>query len=494
MTRKQIDNLFHAFSQADSSITRRFGGTGLGLSISKRLVEMMGGNIWVESTPYKGAAFIFTARFKYSSEKQNTEHISGLPQIDLRGLKVLAVDYNDNARTLLKTYLESFMFNVTLAKDGVEALEAIRKCSDEEGGYDLVILDWKIPRIDGIQVAQQIRAMTESNKKTKVLLISSFSQSELLRHMEEGLVDGMLSKPFQQSQLFDGIMDIFGHGKDAGRKLEQESRYDPALIAKISGAHLLLVEDNEINQQVAKELLEKVGITVTIAENGEEAIAQVLAKEFDGVLMDVQMPVMDGITATREIRKHPELAKLPIIAMTANVMVSDIEKYVAAGMTDHISKPIDPESLLSELAKWIVPARPSSISSAPKAKEREALANNSELPNIPGLNVSDSLRRMGGNIKIFYRMLEQFGLDQKNVAAEIRSALANGDRNKAERLAHTLKGLSGTIGSELLQSKSKELEDSIKNNRDAEIETHLVKVESTLAELLAGIDGAIQNR
>jgi len=376
----------------------------------------------------------------------------------------------------------------------MEALESIKKCTEEEGGYDLVILDWKIPKIDGIQVAHKIRAMAESNKKTKVLLISSFSQSELLRHMGEGLVDGILSKPFQQSQLLDGIMGIFGQGKDAGRKLKQESSYDPALIAKISGAHLLLVEDNEINQQVARELLEKVGVTVTIAENGEEAIAQVLATKFDGVLMDVQMPVMDGITATREIRKHPQLAGMPIIAMTANVMVSDIEKYIAAGMTDHIAKPIDPESLLSELAKWIVPASPTSVSAEPKATTVEAPANKSELPNIPGLNVSESLRRMGGNIKVFYRMLEQFSLDQKNVAAEIRSALANGDRNKAERLAHTLKGLSGTIGSELLQNKSKALEDSIKNNRDAEIESHLVGVASTLDELLAGIDGAIRNR
>lgn len=493
MTRKQIDNLFQAFSQADSSITRKFGGTGLGLSISKRLVELMGGNIWVESTPYKGAAFIFTARFQRSPEKQSSGKYTTLPAIDLRGLKVLAVDYNENARNTLKTYLESFMFSVTLAKDGLEALEAIRKVAEENDSYDLVILDWKIPKKDGIEVARQIRAMAGENKKTRVLLISSFSQSELLRHVDEGLVDGILSKPFQQSQLFDGIMGMFGNGKDAGRKIAQEPQYDPALVARISGAHLLLVEDNEINQQVARELLERVGITVTIAENGEEAIASVLAEKFDGVLMDVQMPVMDGITAAKEIRKYPQFERLPIIAMTANVMVSDIQKYTAAGMTDHIAKPIDPDSLIAELAKWIVPANPVLPPASKPANSAEPAATSGP-PDIPGVNVSESLRRMGGNLKIYYRMLEHFSLDQKNVVAEIRTALAGGDQKKAERLAHTLKGLAGTIGCDALQNKSREVEESIRNDLTAEIETHLAQLESTLVALLVGIDRALQGR
>ncbi len=489
MTRKQIDDLFQAFSQADSSITRKFGGSGLGLSISKRLVEMMGGKIWVESSPGRGTAFIFTARFQYSAERQYTGRYAALPEAEMRGMKVLAVDDNDSARHFLKTYLESYRFNVTLAANGVEALEAVQKTVEEGDGYDLVILDWKMPKMNGVEAARKIRGIAGLSQKTKVLLISSFSQSELLRHTEEGLVDGILSKPFQQSQLLDVIMSIFGYGKNAERRIAQEPRYDPERIAKIRGSHLLLVEDNEINRQVAQELLEKVGITVSIAENGEEAIALLLDKEFDGVLMDMQMPVMDGVSATREIRKHPQFAKLPIIAMTANVMVNDLDKYFAAGMNDHIGKPIDPDTMIAKLAKWIVPAQPAATRAAPKPADTRTP---DVMPNIPGVNVAESVRRMGDNIPIYYRILEQFCLEEQNVVAEIQSALSAGDQKRAERLAHTLKSLCGTIGAEMLQNKSRELEESIRNGMKTETNTLLTRVDSALATLLADIGSALQ--
>lgn len=490
LAKKQIGNLFQAFSQADSSTTRKFGGTGLGLSISKRLVEMMGGRIWVESKPGEGAEFIFTARFQKYIKRHVTGRYAALPEIDLRGLNVLAVDDNESARHILQACLESSQFNVTLATDGIAALEKVKQ-STAVGGYDLVIIDWKMPGMDGIETARNIREMTGLIKMPKILLISSLSQGEMLRYLESGQVNGILSKPFQQSQLLDAIMGIFGHGEETGKRSAPEPIFEAALIAKVSGAYLLLVEDNEINQQVAQELLERAGIRVAIAVNGEEAIARVLEEKFDGVLMDMQMPVMDGVTATGEIRKYPQFASLPIIAMTANVMVSDLENYLTVGMNDHIAKPIDPDKMIGVLAKWIIPEHPT-ISRA--ATKTEIALNAEALPDLPGIKVAESVRRMGGGASIYFRILEQFRQDQKNVVAEIRAALSAGDHKNAERLAHTLRGVSGTLGAEMLQKKSQKLEDGIRNRMSSETDSLLAQIETILAALNADIDRAQQTR
>jgi CheY-like chemotaxis protein/HPt (histidine-containing phosphotransfer) domain-containing protein len=450
---------------------------------------MMEGKIWAESIPGEGSTFIFTARFKKATKISGTGQYASPPDIDLRGLKVLAVDDNDNSRQILEAYLKSYMFNVTLAANGQEALDAVIKSDKGDGGFDLVILDWKMPVMNGIEAAQEIRGITGLSKMPKILLISSFSQGEMLRHLEGGLVEGILAKPFQPSQLLDAIMSVLGHGRNKGEGFSRETLFDPELLTKISGAHLLLAEDNEINQQVARELLEKAGITVVIAENGEEAIALVSEERFDGVLMDMQMPVMDGVTATREIRKNPKFANLPIIAMTANIMANDQEKHLAAGANDHIGKPIDPDEMIATLAKWITPARPALPQVAHKIEATEALQ---ALPDLPGVKVAESVRRIGGSIASYFNILEKFRSNQQNVVAEIRSAIKTGEQNTAERLAHTLRGVSGTLGAEVLQSKAKELENSIKHGLSAEVELQLPQVEKELAALFVSIDRALQ--
>ena len=496
MTQEQIGKLFQAFTQADSTTTRKFGGTGLGLSISKRIVGLMNGKIWAESAPGEGSEFIFTAHFEKAAEQRAVKR--NLPNIDLQGMRVLAVDDNETCRHILHSYLESFAFKVTEAANGLEALQAIEQADRDGMPYQLVILDWKMPEMDGIEAAREIHAMAGLSKMPKILLISSFSQGEMLKHVEDdSVVNGILTKPFQQSELFDATMEIFGRAGAKGKKSAVTALFHPELAAKISGAYLLLAEDNEINQQVARELLEKAGVTVFIVENGEEAIARLWEEKFDGVLMDMQMPVMDGITATREIRKNPRLADLPIIAMTANVMTSDREQCLAAGMNDHITKPLDPNQMVATLAKWIVPAQPTALPAAPdlKAKQSPQDAPSSEtLPNLPGVKVSDGVHRMGDSVAGYCSILEKFRNGQQNTLAEIRSAITADDWGKAERLAHTLKGLLGTLGAEKLKDKATELETAIRGRANVRIESLLPAVDSELTPLFAAIDRALKLR
>jgi len=495
MTREQAGKLFQAFTQADATTTRKFGGTGLGLSISKRIVGLMNGKIWVESTPGRGSKFIFTARFGKAVERRTGKR--NLPNVELQGIRVLAVDDNATSRHILQSYLESFTFGVTMATNGLEALQAVEQADREGMPYQFVILDWKMPGMDGIEAARKIREMAGLSQMPKILLISSFSQSDMLQHVEDDVVDGILAKPFLQSELFNATLEIFGRAEARVKRGAATALFHPDLVAKISGAYLLLAEDNEINQQVARELLEKAGVTVAIAENGEEALTRLWEEKFDGVLMDMQMPVMDGITATREIRKNPRFADLPIIAMTANVLAGDLDQCLAAGMNDHITKPLDPNQMVATLAKWITPAQPAAL---PAASGQEAgqgprvVQGLETLPNLPGVRVAEGVRRMGDSVAGYCAILEKFRSGQQNTLAEIRSAMTANDLEEAERLAHTLKGLLGTLGAGKLQDKAGELEIAIRGRVNVQVESLLLVVDAELSRLLTAIDRALDLR
>ena len=270
---------------------------------------------------------------------------------------------------------------------------------------------------------------------------------------------------------------------------------NPELISHIRGAHLLLVEDNEINRQVAQEMLEGFGLEVTTAENGEEAIALLEAEEFDGVLMDMQMPVMDGVTATRVIRKNPRFSKLPIIALTANVMVSEQNEFVGAGITDYIGKPIDPDRLVTTLAKWVRPARTTANAAGSAPVVQEVQKSESEtLPNLPGVNVAETVRRMGGSVALYCTLLDKFRVKERNIVTTIRETLAAGDRSTAERLAHTLRGTAGTLGAKTLQELAASLESCIHKAEFGEVDSLLGRIDRELAAFIAGIDQTLEAR
>jgi len=298
MNKDQRDKLFQAFSQADTSTTRKYGGTGLGLTISKRLVEMMGGEIWVDSEPGQGTTFSFAANFGLGKQaiKKRLE-----PSPDLRGLKVLVVDDNATSRKILQDTLEAFSFDVTLAASGTAGLEEIQQ-ADQQRPFDLVVMDWKMPGLDGLEASDHIKNRQTLTKTPAIIMVSAYGNEEVMQRSEQMGLDGFLIKPISSSVLFDTIIHAFGEGeaKTARAPARREKSED---LADLHGAQILLVEDNEINQQVAREILENAGLHVTLANDGQQGLDAAMQYRYDAILMDIQMPVMDGHTAARKIRE-----------------------------------------------------------------------------------------------------------------------------------------------------------------------------------------------
>ena len=489
LTEEQKGRLFQAFSQADSSTTRKYGGTGLGLTISKRLVEMMGGEIWVESEPGEGSAFIFTARFGLAKKiaRRRLE-----PSVDLRGMRVLVVDDNASSREILQTLLESMSFEVSVAASGEEGIAELEK---EASGrpYRLVVMDWMMPGMDGIKASEAIKRHPGIPAKPRVIIATAYGREEIMQRSEKAGVDGFLLKPVGQSVLFDAIMIAFGKEvSDRDRAAEGRSGAEEDL-AKIRGARVLLAEDNEINQQVAKEILENAGLVVSIANNGKEAVERVRGGNYDAVLMDIQMPAMGGFEATREIRKEERFRELPIIAMTAHAMAGDREKSLEAGMNDHVTKPIDPDQLFSTLVRWIKPGERQGEEGTCPASEDEK--GEDDLPvQLPGISMASGLERVGGNVKLYTRLLGKFRKGQENACAEIKTALESGERETAVRLAHTVKGVSGNLGAEALYLASAELEKVLKEGGDENLERPMQEFDARLREVMDGIEAYEESR
>jgi PAS domain S-box-containing protein len=348
MTPNQTARLFREFSQADTSTTRKYGGTGLGLSISKRLVEMMEGSMWVESEYGRGTTFWFTAWFGVGSAERRDKI---LPP-GLRGVRVLVVDDNAMAREILADMLKQFTFRVESVSSGNEALRELVN-ADAQDPYCLVFIDWQMPGLDGLETSRRIKR-SALRSMPKILMITAFSREDISPVAHEAEIEGFLQKPVTPSALLDSLMSLFG--ATGIEKIPATAEKTERAASLANGVRVLLVEDNEVNQQVAKELLESEGAKVTIANHGAEAVKLLTQVNqpppFDVVLMDLQMPEMDGLTATSLLRAQPYLQQLPIIAMTAHVMTDEVQRCLEAGMNDHVAKPIDPEVFFATLARW----------------------------------------------------------------------------------------------------------------------------------------------
>ncbi len=482
LTQEQKGKLFQAFSQADMSTTRKYGGTGLGLTISKRLVKMMGGEIWVESEAGKGSEFIFTAKFGLA-RKFSRRHL--VPSVDLRGMRVLVVDDNASSREILQSLLETMSFEVTVAASAEEGIAELEK-EAESNPYRLVVMDWKMPGMDGIKASALIKKHPSLTEKPKIIIATAYGREEVMQKCEKVGVDGFLLKPVGQSVLFDSIMIAFGKEAQEREAVVRVSGRDEEELRKIRGALVLLAEDNEINQQVAEEILQQAGLVVRIANNGKEAVDMVRAGNFDVVLMDIQMPVMGGFEATEEIRRDERFKDLPIIAMTAHAMAGDREKSIEGGMDDHVTKPIDPDQLISALVKWIKPGK-REISEGVCESLSETKEVEDVLPaELPGISIASGLGRVAGNKRLYTKLLCKFKEGQEDAVEQIKAALQSGDVETAARLAHTVKGVSGNLGGDNLYQAAADLEKAIKEGKQ-NLDLFITQFDSQLKVVMDGI-------
>jgi PAS domain S-box-containing protein len=491
MTPEQCGKMFQSFSQADASTTRKYGGTGLGLAISKNLVELMNGKIWVESEAGKGSSFHFHATFGLQKEPMPRRMFCA---DELLGLRVLVVDDNASAREILSTMARTFGLEVDVARDGKEALRLIAEAGTKQLPYDLVLMDWQMPGMDGIETMHQLQE-EHFNRTPAVIMVTAYGREEALGNAEQqGVVlRSVLTKPVTPSTLLEAIGEVLGKGlMTETRSSEKASTYDEAM-AKLKGARVLLTEDNEMNQELAMELLSQAGMEVVLANNGQEAV-DILTKDtrFDGVLMDCQMPVMDGYTATREIRKMPAFKDLPIIAMTANAMAGEKEKVIDAGMWDHIAKPLNVGEMFATIAKWIKPAQKVGAGETAVAAS-VAVATPVKpvggLPPLPGIDIKSGMATCTNKESLYTRLLIKFRDSQGQFAELFAAAKQDADPEATTRAAHTLKGTAGNIGAKALQAAAGELEHACMEKSSADdIETLLQQTLGELAAILPGLE------
>ena len=483
MTPEQCARLFQSFSQADSSTTRKYGGTGLGLAISKKLVELMDGRIWVDSVPGQGSTFHFHAWFGCQADvlPRRMFHAD-----ELLGLRVLVVDDNASAREILSTMARSFGLEVDVAENGAHALHMMVEAERRTLPYDLVLLDWRMPTMDGVETLRRMQA-GDVDRIPAVIMVTAYGRGEAQEaaQHQQIVLPTVLTKPVTPSTLLEAIGEVLGKGAITETRIAEREDRSAADQASLAGARILLAEDNDMNQELARELLESAGIRLTIVDNGQEALDLLVSGAvFDGVLMDCQMPVMDGYTATRRLRELPHLAQLPIIAMTANAMVGDREQAKAAGMNDHISKPLNVASMFACMAKWIHPVAQPVSQAADAGSKPDAEA--ATLPAyLPGIDQSAGLATSMGRIDLYRRLLVRFHDGHGQFRAVFEAAVASGEADAPARVAHTLRGTAGNIGAREVASAAAALELACKDG--AEVASLLSKVEQALAPVLAGL-------
>jgi len=460
--------LFTAFSQVDSSTSRKYGGTGLGLAICQKLVALMGARLTVESQSGKGSLFAFPVQFRHSIA--DTRRYLTVPA-GIQDIRALIIEDNPASQELLHTLFESYGMACEVVGSGEQGLNLLKRHdtgSDSSQAFNLVVLDWLLPGIDGLKTAQRVRRRYKQ-EQLPIIMISAFAGKEEEAKAIEVGIDHFLPKPITASSLYDTIMQV----KGVVGEREAPSPVMDVADSEFAGLRLLLAEDNEVNQFVAEEILTAAGFELDIAQNGREAIERFRQRPYAAILMDIQMPEMDGLEATRRIRDELQGKPLPIIAMTANAMKSEEEACRAAGMDDFVPKPVDRALLFRTLRKWLTPKE------RPVANEPPSLTEGTSQPPLSGktpptpsatisptirsaFNIEGTIKRLGVSREAYLRMLGRFASGQQQTIDDLQTALTIGDRETARRHAHSIAGAAGNLGAEALGERGKALETALK--------------------------------
>ncbi len=499
ITPDQKVRLFDAFSQGDSSTTRRYGGTGLGLAICVRLVTLMGGSMEVDSEPGKGSDFRFTALFGVTRAAPDRRlHGRALP----RDLRVLVVDDNEVAREGLSLLSRGFGWTCATTPSGEEGIAELERAAAAGQPYDVVLMDWRMPGMDGIETSRAIRRNAGLTAPI-IIVVTAFGRDRVSRLVADAGLDGLIVKPVTASALLDAVAAAYAHtppGSAQPAALRANRRYP------LAGRRILAVDDNAIGREVVREVLRRSGADVETADSGEAAIAAVAGAgtPFDLVLMDVQMPGMDGVEATRRLRAMPGLgASVPIIALTASALPTDRQRCLDAGMNDHIAKPLDSEQLIDTVSRWLTAsgmaaqtqhdpivlttagmAPPSSAGQPSPPGGGTGDGDGDGLPALPGIDTADALRRLGGDEKLVRHFIISFAETYAGCADAIADAIIAGDLQRAGQVAHDVKSVSGNVGARRLSAVADALQVAAKQGQRAAAEAALPELRAQLAMVL----------
>ena len=479
-----VDRLFQKFTQADQTTTRRFGGTGLGLAISKHLAGLMGGRLWIEeSHPGKGTTVCCTVRLQIPREARQRGRLVERAGPLLQGIRVLVVDDNEVSREILAEMLRFFQLDVEVASNGASAMGMLQ--AGDGPPFDIVLMDWRMPPMNGDEVIRRIQANPAIAPKPRIIMVTAYGREDVLRAAAQAGAGGILIKPVSPSALLDTLLNTLGRG----RILEDNPpRLPHAGLCDLRGAQLLLVEDNDINREFATELLARMNTEVACAGNGQEALAMLQARPYDAVLMDIHMPVMDGLEATRQIRALGALPggerfrDIPIIAMTALAMAHDEQRSLEAGMNDHITKPVSPERLQAALSRWLhIPLQ------APAGDGHAQAALPKDLQRLDGLDAAQGVRRIGGDAEAYRKQLRRFRNRYADTAQHLRGLLDTDALPQAEEYCHALKGVCGNIGADALSACIASIDAALKQHRRPDAIT-LAQLDTLLRQVLEAID------
>jgi|GEM_PF-3440477 len=482
MSAEVLGRLFQPFNQADSSTSRRYGGTGLGLTICKNLAEGMGGEIWAESEPGRGSTFRFTVRC--GRRQEDTRDLTEM--MDPHALPTLVVDNNKAAQAIEVRIMESIGFPVTAVDSGFAALDELRRAAEAGTPYRLVLMDWSMPELDGVETARRIKADPALEPAPAIFLVSALSREEMTLQAARLGIEGVVTKPINPSVLIDTLIETFAHGRlpVGGTRLAPVAAADEPEAAR-PDIRLLLVEDNDVNQMVAVEILSNAGFAVDVAENGRVALERALGADadYDAILMDLQMPEMDGYEATRAILGAAGADAPPIIAMTAHALPEERQRCLDAGMVDHVIKPIDARHLVNVINHWVTGGGSGAAVPVPA----EAGGTQEDV----ALDIEDATERLMVPDDFLRGMLQEFRSKYADAAGEIGRLVDAGAATEAERLAHAVKGLAGTVAARPVAASAGRLERGIRDGADG-VGGGIDELARRIDDLLAAIDGYLE--